>query len=324
MTGPVRIPDAAARPRTGRRPADARRALQLALATLWLLDGLLQLQPFMFSRAFATQVLAPAAHGNPGPVAVPVLWAAALVGHHPAALNAAFAVGQLLLGLGIAWRPTVRVALAASVAWSLTVWWLGEGLGSVLTGRAGVLSGAPGAVVLYALLAVLVWPTDRDGPFQAARAVGVTAARVLWLLLWGGLAFLTLQPADTAPQYLHDVIADRAPDRPGWLGSVMDHAAALTAHRGLAASLVLAALLVAVAVAVLLPASAHRVLIVVAVVVAALVWVVGEGLGGMIGGQATDPDSGPLLALIALAYWPGASAAPAPVRVPVGRGRAAS
>ena len=47
-------------------------------------------------------------------------------------LNAIFATIQVALGLGIAWRPTVRLALAASVLWSLAVWFLGEGLGGVL------------------------------------------------------------------------------------------------------------------------------------------------------------------------------------------------
>ena len=32
-----------------RVPRDVRRALQLTLAAIWLLDGLLQLQPFMFT-----------------------------------------------------------------------------------------------------------------------------------------------------------------------------------------------------------------------------------------------------------------------------------
>jgi hypothetical protein len=311
MTGPARdVVSRAPSAPTGRQPADVRRALRLALAALWLLDGMLQLQPFMFTRSFATQVISPAAQGNPAPVAVPIMWTAGLVGHHPAVLNALFAGGQLLLGLGMAWRPTVRAALAASVAWSLAVWWLGEGLGGVLTGRVGPLSGAPGAVVLYGLLAVLLWPTARDGPFQAARAVGAGAARALWLLLWGGLAFLALQPAVTAPQHPHDVIAGMAPGQPAWLGSLLDHAAALTAHRGMAVSLVLALLLAAVATAVLLPVTARRALIVVAVAVSAVVWVVGEALGGVLGGQSTDPNSGPLLVLVALAYWPGTAPAP--------------
>ena len=38
---------------------------------------------------------------------------------------------------GIAWRPTLRLALGASIMWALGVWWLGEGLGGVLSGAAG-------------------------------------------------------------------------------------------------------------------------------------------------------------------------------------------
>ncbi len=116
----------------------------------------------------------------------------------PGAANAAFATLQLLLALGIAWRPTVRAALAASVAWALAVWWLGEGLGGVLTGTASPVTGAPGAALLYALAAVLLWPTlkgaERDRPalFAAGAAVGAPVARALWLLLWGGMAWLTV------------------------------------------------------------------------------------------------------------------------------------
>ncbi len=58
--------------------------------------------------------------------------------------NAAFAAIQLLLALGIAWRPTVKLALGASVLWALGVWWLGEGLGEVLNSAASPVSGALG------------------------------------------------------------------------------------------------------------------------------------------------------------------------------------
>ncbi len=291
----------------GLRTADARRMLQLALAAVWLLDGILQFQPFMFTKAFASQIIAPTAQGNPRVVAHSITWAAGIIGHHPMSTNAAFALIQLLLGLGIAWRPATRAALAASVGWSLAVWWFGEGLGEVLTGSASPLSGAPGGVILYALLAVLLWPTDRDGPFEAARAVGTTTARVLWLLLWGGLAYFTLQPAVTGPQDMNSMIAGMAQGQPDWLGAIIKHAAVLVAHRGMAASVVLAVVLAVIAVGVLLPRPLARALIVVALVVATVIWVVGEALGGVFGGQGTDPNSGPLLALTALAYWPAAT-----------------
>src|SRR5262249_47388340 len=49
---------------------------------------------------------------------------------------------------------------------------------------------------------------------------------------------------------------------------------------------------------------------VLALVVAALIWVFGQALGEMLTGSATDPNSAPLLALLALAYWPIATAGP--------------
>ncbi|WP_152646029.1 hypothetical protein [Streptacidiphilus albus] len=291
-------------PRVRRTPAETRRLLQLALAAVWLLDGLLQLQPFMFTKAFATQIIDPTAPGNPSAVAHSITWAAGIIGHHPVGTNAAFAAIQLLLGLGIACRPTVRAALAASVGWSLAVWWFGEGLGGVLTGGASPLSGAPGGVILYALLAVLLWPTDREGPFPAARPVGVAAARGLWLLLWGSLVFFTLESGNTGSQDMNAMIAGMADGQPDWLGAIIKHSASLVAHRGLAASIGLAAVLALVAVAVFLPPRLWRALIALALVLSAVIWVVGEAVGGVFGGQGTDPNSGPLLALIALAYWP--------------------
>ncbi|HEX4396899.1 MAG TPA: hypothetical protein VH136_04645, partial [Trebonia sp.] len=125
---------------------DARRVLQLILAATWLLDGLLQYQSSMYSTMFG-EMIGDSATGNPGVIASPISWNAALVEHQLVLLNTVVATIQLLLGLGIAYRPTVRVALAASIAWSLGVWWFGEGLGGVLSGGASPVNGAPGAVI---------------------------------------------------------------------------------------------------------------------------------------------------------------------------------
>lgn len=289
-----------------RHALDARRALQLALAAVWLLDAVLQYQSSMFTKEFGA-ALGETAAGNPGIIARPINWDATLVEHHAVLLNTIFATLQLLLALGIAFRPTVRLALGASVAWSLAVWWLGEGLGGVLNGDASPFNGAPGGVILYALLAVLLWPADGGGvpaPFTAARAVGARAARVLWLILWLSLAYFALEPANRAPQALHDMLAGQASAEPGWLAAIEKGAAALVANQGLAASVVLAAVFTLVAVGVYLPATTARAAMVLALVMSAVIWVVGEACGMVLAGGATDPNSGPLLALLALAYWP--------------------
>jgi hypothetical protein len=294
---------------------DMRRPLQLALAGIWLLDALLQYQSFMFSTAFS-QMIAGTSSGNPGVVASPITWNATLVAHHAVLLNSIFATIQLLLAIGIAWRPTVRLALAVSIPWSLGVWWFGEGLGMVLTGSASPINGAPGAVIIYALLAVLLWPADREqpAPFTAARAVGTQVARALWLVLWLSLAYFALLPGNRAPQALNGMIASMESGEPAWLAALDRGAASLVAHQGLAASVVLAAALVIIAAGVYLPPPAARAALVLAIVVAAVIWVFGEAFGAILTGGATDPNSGLLLILLALTYWPVRAAVTAPAR----------
>lgn len=266
------------------------RGLQLALAACWLLDAVLQYQPFMFGRGFA-RMLADASQPNPAVIAAPAAWAAHLTAQYPVPANTAFATFQLLLALGIAWRPTVRPALAASVAWSLAVWWLGEGLGGVLTPAASPVTGAPGAAVLYALLAVLLWPRagERDArarPCAAAGAVGAPAARVLWVVLWGSLAWLALANAPAA-------------------------GAGLLASGTGPVLLALGCCLIASGI--MLPPRAVRWVLAAAVVVALAMWAAGQGFGDIFTGMGTDPGTGPVLALLAIAYWPRrAGGVPAP------------
>ena len=146
----------------------------------------------MFTRAFSAQMLVPSAAGQPGFVSGPVLLAARLVSANPGVSNAAFATIQLALAAGLLLRPTARAALAGTVVWSLSVWWLGEGLGGIFTGLASPLTGGPGAAVLYALLAVLIWPAAPAGrpvpadPMRARGPVSPTAARSAAAPGWRG------------------------------------------------------------------------------------------------------------------------------------------
>jgi hypothetical protein len=283
---------------------DLRRRLQLVLAGIWLLDALLQFQAFMFSKGFA-QMLAGTGPGNPSVIAGPISWAARIIAHYPTPTNAAFAFIQLAIGLGIAFRPTLRTALALSVAWSLAVWWFGEGLGGVLNGGASPVNGAPGGVILYALLAVLLWPPRQERPasFVAGQTTGPAVARTLWLILWGSLAYFALTPATTAPGALRSMVSGMAAGQPRWLASTDHHLAAfLGAHAG-PASVVLAVVLAVIAVGVFLPPPAARTVLMLALVTSAALWLA-QGLGGILAGGATDPNSAPLLALLALSFWP--------------------
>jgi len=159
----------------------------------------------------------------------------------------------------------------------------------------------------------VLWPADREhaAPFVAGRAVGRGAARGLWLVLWASLAFFAVQPASRAPRAISGMIAGMASGEPGWLAWIDSHAASALGSHGLAASIVLAVALAAVAVGPYLPTRMARAAVVLAIVLAVVIWLA-EGLGGVFTGGGTDPNSGPLLALLAVAFWPAAPSPAAP------------
>ena len=287
---------------------DRRRWLQLGLAAVWLYAGFLQMQTFMFSADFAKMTLEPVASGNPSWVAHSILWAAHIVAHSPLTWNVVFVLVQVLLGVGIAFRPTARVALGGSVIWALIVWWFGEGLGGLLTGTATVLTGAPGGVLLYALIAIMVWPASERTPdrllYVARWPLGLLGSRLVWLVLWGGFAALNLQPANLTSSAVHDAVSGMGDGQPHWITDTVNAFAAASNHNGIWLTLLGTAILTLVALGVVLPPAWLRACVILALVTAAFIWLFGEALGAVFGGQATDPNSAPLLALIALAYLP--------------------
>lgn len=285
---------------------DGRRTLQLALATLWLLDGVLQLQSFFFTKSFGLQMISGMSLGNPSVVARPIAWSATTIGHHAVFTDACFALAQITIAVAIAWGPTVKIGLGASVAWAVGVWWIGEGLGGVLNGTANPLNGAPGAVMIYALLAVLLWPTDRGGahvPYIAARAVGAPVANALWFVLWGSLSYFALIGANRSSDGLHHLISAEAAGEPGWVIWIDRHAASLVDHNGLAVMVTLSVLLGIVAIGTYLPRAPANATVAMAAVIGLTFWVVGENFGALFTNGATDVNSGPLLILLAVSYW---------------------
>jgi hypothetical protein len=287
-----------------------RRSLQLALGVIWLLDAALQYQPYMFTKAFPREVLAPTGPGNPGWIAHPVQWAAHLTAEHVVFFNALFATIQLLIALAFFSRRTVRLALVGSLVWALGIWWMGEGIGGLFAGPQSPVAGAPGAAVLYALISVLLWPRDDTeaedtvGSVATRSSLHAVAARVVWLVVWGGFAFESLQAVNRAPSALRDMVAGMADGEATWLQSVDHGFAAALAHHGTEVSIALAIGFILIALSAFGTAGIIKSGLVLAIVISALIWVIGENLGEISTGTATDPNTGPLLILLATAYWP--------------------
>jgi hypothetical protein len=282
------------------------RWLQCGLGALWLADAGLQCQPHMFSPAFATGTIAPAAMGSPGFVATPVTSYSQLILHSPVAFNAAFAGIQVLLGLGLLWRRSVRAALIASICWAVVVWWVGEGMGMIFAGQASALTGAPGAALLYIALAVLAWPSRPAGRGESLASAGLLrgrGARLMWLALWSSLGYFTLAAGLAARGAVRASLAGQAAGEPAWIASMDRSAADAVGRNGPAVALILAGLFGLIATGMLASAAAKPVAVL-ALVTATALWVIGENFGGVLTGTGTDPSTGPLLALIAAAFWP--------------------
>ena len=189
--------------------------------------------------------------------------------------------------------------------WSVGVWWFGEGLGGVLTGAATPLGGGPGSVLYYALLAVLLWPTEgSDTPFVAARSVGVPAAKAIWASVWVLLGVLSVIGAGRSPQALHDLVSGLDTGEPGWLAHIDRVTESFMLHHGTTVAILLAVVCVVVAVGVYLPPHITQFTLVLAIAVFAVVWIAVQDLGGILAGGATDPNSGLLVIVFALIYWP--------------------
>ncbi|MHB8465290.1 MAG: hypothetical protein ACYDH6_22385 [Acidimicrobiales bacterium] len=279
--------------------------LRVALGVLWVLDGLLQLQPRMFTQDFVGS-LEQTVMAQPGWLAHTILWTTRFIGPDIAVWNLAFALLQLGLGAGILWSRTTKTALGVSCVWALGVWWIGEGLGGILTGFGTILAGAPGAAVLYAVAALVVWPakTDDDGDSAAATGLlGERRTRFVWALLWCGVAFLQVKPGLPLPYRMGANFQETSIGEPGYLMHV-DHVMRQVAqHWGTPLSYGLAAVEVAVGLGVLVGAGRRR-LLAAALILLALIWVVGQNLGAMLTGSGTDPQAAPLFAFLALALWP--------------------
>lgn len=237
------------------------------------------------------------ASAEPGWLHASILWAAGLAQRDLPVWNTLFAVTQIAIGLGLLHRRTVRPALAASIGWSIVVWWFGEALGGVLGGAAQPLTGAPGAVILYALVAALAWP----GP-RATGLVGARGARLIWAGLWLAMAWLWLAPsgigADSTAGALTSVTSGIGP-----LDALAHALGRVLAGDGLAIGISMATASAAIGVAVL-TGPRPKLFLAAGAALNVIYWVLGQGLGGILAGDATDPNTGPLFCLLALAIAP--------------------
>jgi len=282
--------------------SDSRRTIQSVLGLIWLLDGGLQFQSFMYSNGFPS-MLAGMESGQPHWLSSSLNWGSRLANGNLDFWNTLFGLTQIAIGLGILFRPTVKLALAGSFVWAFIVWWFGEAFGMLFANAANPLTGAPGAVLLYAVIGLIVWPNNRPGGL-----LGALGARIAWAVLWVVMAWLWLLAPNSSAGATHDAIS-AAPSGMSWLNHVLSNAARITEGNGFLIALVLAAASLAIGLAVGLSWE-PRTFLWLAIYLSAIFWIL-QGFGGIFTGSATDPNAGLLFIVLACAMFTVLPSAPA-------------
>lgn len=293
--------------------APTRRHLQVVLGLLWLLDAVLECQPAMFHADFFGNMLLMSSSAPP-----PWLWGLItkvepVVTAHAAAANAVAVGLQFAIGLGLLWPRTVRPALALSIPWALTVWLFGEAGGGIFVQGANALTGAPGAALVYAAVALLLWPRrPDDGAAAGDNGLLARSASVLvWAALWVGTAALEAGFLNRSPTYAAQAMDNAAAGGPGWLHAAGTAVGALVGNHGALFAASSGLLQSAVGLGVLVPQT-RRLALGAGAALAVFYTVVGQAFGGLFSNGvlgimrsgATDPGTGPVIVLLALALWP--------------------
>ena len=295
-----------------RGPIVTTRGIQIALGLIWLLAGLLQFQSFMYSHSFVAEVFAPAAEKQWLIVGAPMRAIDAFYGRDLTVWNTLAAEIQCAIGLGlIISRKTVKPALILSFAWAPLVWWFGEGFGGLTsTTLPSPLMGAPGAVIIYAIIGLLVWPTGRRTGRSPADLgpLGDRGGLWAWSGLWLLAAGLWLVNVNRANPATHEMIKAMASASPRWLATFQNSLAGHTQGHGETIAVVLATVSALVALAVW--TRLRWAALAVGIVVSLGYWILGQSLGGPFWiGDATDVNAGPLFVLLAFALFPVAQVA---------------
>jgi hypothetical protein len=296
----------------------SRKALQRVLGVLWLIDGLLQLQPQMFTMNMVNGVMKPMLDGQPGLIEPSLQFIVNQTTLHLIEVNLLIAIVQILLGLGFLLLSDrwVKDLVIASIVWALIVWFGGEGMSMLLTGQASVLTGAPGAVLLYPLLGFAVYPRGRTRDSAAnasgqSEVDGLLSRKVLrWVLagFWIFAALLQLQAYWWQSGQISQAIGGMVGQ--GGLNSVLVDpvltlVANATANIEIPLNIVLIVVFLALGIGLAVVSEKQlRPFLIASIVISVIIWYFAQGFGMILTGMATDFNSGLLLVVMALAVWP--------------------
>jgi hypothetical protein len=290
----------------------SQKLLRRILGALWLADGLFQVQPQMFTSSMVHSVLLSMLPGQPAPVAATLQEIIVLITEHLTIVNLLIAVVQAEIGLLLLSGLWVRGAVIASVVWAFIVWYGGEGMGMLLTGQASALTGAPGAVLFYPLLGLLVYPrsaSSKDPRIALNRDGLLSSVQLRWVLagFWIFAALLQLQPYWWQPGQISQTISNMIGQ--GGLSTILvdpilQPLSTVTASLEVPLNSVLIVTFLGLGIALAIARQEQlRHVLIISILLSLMIWWGTQAFGLIFTGMATDFNSGVLLVLMALTCW---------------------
>jgi hypothetical protein len=125
---------------------------RLIFGFLWILDGILELLPDTAKNFIS--IIQSMADGQPAWLQSMLTWTANLLSPHAILWNGVLGVAEIVVGVLLLFAVSARLGIILSIALAIPIWIVGQAFGGILTGSAT----DPGAMPLYILAALLVWP----------------------------------------------------------------------------------------------------------------------------------------------------------------------
>lgn len=317
------------------------RRLVVALASFWIIDGLLQFQPSMYSRGlngFLANVLQYNTMGRPNLLTDLIRWSVTFTygtASHQIVFNTLAAIIQIAIGVAILAKRTERSALVASAVWAVVPWVVGEAMGQMLFPQASMaFTGTPGAALIYLFLSVILIRDHGSGASEKRETVaeetaseaqgwkrfgsvadlgiaGSTLALAMWAVVWIGSAIFELEFSNWAPGSISAQLSAASGGEPGFIASMDRFLGHLLVGRGTVVALLMAVVQAWVGAAALRP-ELRRIALGLGIAVSLIYWIAGQNFGELFTGNASDPNLGPAMVIFALTLWPLASRHPVP------------
>lgn len=284
----------------------SRSSLAYVLGVIWIADGIFQAEPGFFARSFPMGL----AQGMMNDPSWMVTWMAAVVSHLLPSwglFNGIAVAIQVGIGVLILIPATRKAGILLSFPWAAIVWAGGENFGGIFSSFPSLMSGIfPGAVLLYLVVGVIVWPRatpDTTATVAQASKLGEIRLAWMWTVTFSLGAVMTLWWVFPGPIIAAMDWGMASYSSPGFLSSMdiwMDHLALSGVQWEFAA--ICCAFCVVIA---SLPWWKHRrTAIVVGALFFATMWIVGESFARIPTGSSTDIGESPLFLLILLSFWP--------------------